>query len=234
MTVALVGAGPGDPDLLTLRAEELLSHAGTVVVDRGLTSLAARFAPAAHLAVVPPGGPAVDELLTAAARPGPPVVRLYRGDPWLHPAYADERAALERFGWPVEAVAGVAAEVAVPALAGLAVHVRHLAVACTVGPFEAMPQNPSPARTLVACGDDAAAMARSVAATGDGSMAAALVPVGDPGTAWRGSLAEAVRPAAKLKGPTLLVLGDVCRVPHPAVADRAPEAPPGPDRRGAG
>ena len=234
MTVALVGAGPGDPDLLTLRAEELLSHAGTVVVDRGLSSLAARFGTAGHVVVVPPGSPAVDEVLAAAAQPGRPVVRLYRGDPWLHPAYADERAALERFGWPVEAAAGVAVEVAVPALAGVAVHVRHLAVACTLGPFEAMPLNPSPARTLVACGNDAAAMARSVAATADGSRPAALLPVAQPGTAWRGPLAEAVRSAATMAGPSLLVLGDVCRAPSPVGADRARQAAPGPDRRGAG
>lgn len=221
--VALVGAGPGSPDLLTLRAEELLSSADVVVVDAAIRALAEAFAPRAEIVAVPGGAPDGDRLVAAARRAGA-LVRLYRGDPWLHPAYGAERAALDAAGVPCEAVAGVAVEVGVPALAGVPVHVRHLAVTCTLGPFEDLPPVGHATTTFVASGADPVAMVGAVASTGDPGLAAALIDLGAPERAWRGPLGQAAGPAAALGGPALLVVGAVCRPPVEPASRRTPGA----------
>ena len=153
--VALVGGGPGDPGLLTVRAEALLAGAATVVVDVGILHLALAFAPGATIVAVTDRTPAVEVLLDAAR----PVVRLYTGDTWLHPAHGVESAALTEAGVGYEAVAGVATEIAIPALAGIAVHVRQLAVACTIVDIDHAPTPTDPARTLVRVTDDLRAAA---------------------------------------------------------------------------
>ncbi len=146
--VALVGGGPGDPDLLTLRAEALLAQAATVVVDAGIAHLAHGFG--ATVVAVPDRIPAVDAVLAAVR----PTVRLYSGDTWLHPAHGAEADALAAAGIAYEAIPGVATELAVPALAGIAVHVRHLAVACTIADAAEAPAATDPSRTLVLVTDD--------------------------------------------------------------------------------
>jgi siroheme synthase len=138
--ILLVGAGPGDPDLLTLRAEAALRVAGTVVADASVADLAAAWAPRAS--VRPPGA---DPDLTAgrladAVRTGggASVVRLYRGDPWLHPDFAAEAAALTARGATYEAVPGPPAALALAAEAGIAVHHRPRSVAVTLAPLPAL------------------------------------------------------------------------------------------------
>lgn len=215
-TVAMVGGGPGDPELLTLRAEARLESASLVIADASLVDMAGPLAGDAQVLGVLDGRSAISMLLRMSARPGRPVVRLYRGDPWLHPAFEVEREALERAHRTVEVVAGVAVEIACPALAGVPVHLRQLAVACTIGPYEALPPAIHPARTLVGAGAEPAAMVRALADRGDGTIPAALVPVDDPAATWRGSLADAAGPAAAVAGAALLVVGSVCGpVPGP-------------------
>ncbi len=215
--VALVGAGPGDPDLMTLRAEAALAAAATVVTDGELEGLVRLFAPQADVMVVPNGRPASSALLAAVARAGGGVVRLYVGDPWLHPAHGAELAALGRAGIASDAVAGVATEVAVPALAGIAVHVRHLAVACTIGPPEAMPTAPDPARTLVIRTEETAAAAIRLRTGDESDIPAAVVPLDRPAAAVRGILAEIGSRAPA--GRCLLVVGAVAGPDgHPPVA----------------
>jgi len=209
--VALVGGGPGDPELLTLAGEARLRLAGVVVADTGLVALAGMFAVRARIVPVAERRPAVTALRHAASRHRGPVVRLYRGDPWLHPAYAVELAALTEAGVATESTPGVAVEIAGPGRAGVPLHVRHLAVVCTVGPYESLPAATDPTRTLVATGDDPARMVGMVVAAGDGRLPAALVSLDDPMSAWRGRLAEAIQ-AAGPAGPALLVVGEVCRV----------------------
>ncbi|MEA2702562.1 MAG: uroporphyrin-III C-methyltransferase [Actinomycetota bacterium] len=188
MTVFLVGGGPGDPGLLTLRAESLLRGAATVVADGSVTHLAAEFAPEAELVRVSDRTAAVGTLLDAAVHGPGPVVRLYAGDTWLHPGHAAEAAALAEAGVEVEAVAGVAIEVAVPAAAGIAVHVRHLAVACTFADASTAPPPVDATRTIVVVTDDVAATARAMAAAGDPSLPAAGLVSGRPPV--RGLLAD--------------------------------------------
>ncbi len=214
--VALVGAGPGDPDLMTLRAEAVLATAATVVSDAAVQDLARGFAPKAEVVVVGDGEPAVSVLVAAVSGPARSVVRLYAGDPWLHAAHSQELAALNRAGITTEAIAGVAIEVAVPNRAGIALHVRHLAIACTLGSAEAVPAPADPARTLViSCGDGAAA-ARGLVARGGQNLPAAVLPIdGGPGEV-RGTLGELAAGAGGA-GQSLLVVG--------AVAASTPAAP---------
>ena len=229
--VALVGAGPGDPDLLTVRAEAVLAAAAVVVTDAAVQRLAHRFAAGADVVAVPDGEPAVAALLAAAAaRRDGSVARLYAGDPWLHPAHADELAALRRAGIGAEAVPGVALEVAVPAQAGIAVHVRHLAVVCTIGPSEAVPPPTDPGRTLVVtCSDGAAAARRLVAAGGRADLPAAILQVDGSAATVHGPLGEVAGetgasgvPGAPGPAAALLVVGAVAAAGAvaPAVADQ--------------
>jgi len=206
--VALVGAGPGDVDLLTLRAEAVLAQAAIVVTDASVQHLARRCAPRAEVAVVPDGRSGVPVLLAAARGAGErSVARLYAGDPWLHPAHDAERVALHQARIATEPVAGVAIEVAVPAMAGIAVHVRHLAVACTIGPVEAMPPGTDQARTLVVPTEDGGSAARMLAAAGAAHLPAAFVPVAGP-DAVLGALIDLGHVVAPT-GPCLLVVGAV-------------------------
>jgi siroheme synthase len=204
-TVSLVGGGPGDPDLLTLRAETLLAGAATVVTDAGVAHLAAAFAPRATLVVVPDRAAAVEALLHAVGGGRSPLVRLYAGDTWLHPAHGPESAALAAAGIEFEAVAGVATEVAVPALAGIPVHVRHLAVACTIADVRDAPPATDPARTVVIVADDLRVAAATLCATGDPRLPAAAVE--STGRVTRALLGELASIAPR--APGLLVTGAV-------------------------
>jgi uroporphyrinogen III methyltransferase/synthase len=195
MTVLLVGAGPGDPDLLTLRAEAALAAADLVVADATLVPLAAAFAPGADVVPAPADPRALAALVARAAVP----VRLYRGDPWLHPAFAAESAALASGGVACEAVPGPPVEIARAGSAGVPLHHRPLAVTLTLGPLPAVAE---PARTLAAEVPDLAA---ACAALAPGGARAAAVPAG--GAARRGTLADLGADPALTGVPGVLVTG---------------------------
>jgi len=190
------------------------------MTDMALESLVRQLAPQAEVVMVPDGQPAASVLLAVVARADGDVVRLYSGDPWLHPAHVVELTALNRAGIGSKPVAGVSTEVAVPALAGIAVHVRHLAVACTIGPIEAVPSVLDPARTLVVLTDDARSVAIRLGAGGDSDIPAALVPLDRPAAVLRGNLTEI--DARAPVGRCLLVVGAVAGSagpPRAAAAD---------------
>ncbi len=133
--VYLVGAGPGDPGLLTARALELIASADTILYDRLIPQAALEGArPDAELLYVGKegGGTSVPQeqteaLMVARAQAGRTVVRLKGGDPFVFGRGGEEALALAAAGIPFEIVPGVTAGVAALAYAGIPVTHRGLA-----------------------------------------------------------------------------------------------------------
>jgi uroporphyrinogen III methyltransferase/synthase len=131
----LVGAGPGDPGLLTARALELIASADVILYDRLIPHAALDGARAdAELLFVGKegGGPSVPQeqteaLMVARAQAGATVVRLKGGDPFVFGRGGEEALALRAAGIPFEIVPGVTAGVAASAYAGIPVTHRGLA-----------------------------------------------------------------------------------------------------------
>ena len=127
--VALVGGGPGDPELITVRGRRLLAQADVVVADRlAPPELLAELAPHVEVidaAKIPYGRAmaqdAINALLIERAREGKFVVRLKGGDPFVFARGYEEVLACADAGIPVTVVPGVTSAIAVPALAGVPV-----------------------------------------------------------------------------------------------------------------
>jgi uroporphyrinogen III methyltransferase/synthase len=139
VTVYLVGAGPGDPGLLTLRGAEVLGRADLVVHDRLAERSLLDLAPATAERVdvgKRPGGPVhqeeINALLVEQGRAGRCIVRLKGGDPFVFGRGGEEAEALVAAGVDFEVVPGVTAAVAVPAYAGVPVTHRGLSTSFTV------------------------------------------------------------------------------------------------------
>jgi len=139
MGVALVGAGPGDPGLLTVRGAELLAAADVVLYDSlAEESLLDLAPPRAERRFVGkrPGAPMpqdeINALLIAHARAGRRVVRLKGGDPFVFGRGGEEAEALAAAGVAFEVVPGVTSAVAVPAYAGIPVTHRGVSTSFTV------------------------------------------------------------------------------------------------------
>jgi uroporphyrinogen III methyltransferase/synthase len=140
MTVFLVGAGPGDPGLLTVRAAELLSEADVVVYDRLSAASLLELAPAdaERISVGKAPGRAdmtqddINALLVERGKAGQRVVRLKGGDPFVFARGGEEAAALFDAGVPFEVVPGITSAIAVPAYAGIPITLRHSSTSVTL------------------------------------------------------------------------------------------------------
>ena len=127
--VALVGGGPGDPELITVRGRRLLAHADVVVADRlAPPELLAELPPHVEVidaAKIPYGRAMAQDAINAAmierAKAGKFVVRLKGGDPFVFARGYEEVLACVDAGVPVTVVPGVTSATAVPALAGVPV-----------------------------------------------------------------------------------------------------------------
>jgi uroporphyrinogen III methyltransferase/synthase len=140
MTVHLVGAGPGDPGLLTVRGLEVLRRADVVVYDRLSQESLLDLAPAEAERIDVGKAPGhvrldqdhINELLVDRGRTGRTVVRLKGGDPFVFARGGEEAAALAAAGVEFEVVPGITAAIAVPAYAGIPVTLRHSSTSFTV------------------------------------------------------------------------------------------------------
>jgi uroporphyrin-III C-methyltransferase/precorrin-2 dehydrogenase/sirohydrochlorin ferrochelatase len=138
--VALVGAGPGDPELITVKGRRLLARADVVVADRLVPGLLLdELRPDVELvdASKIPYGPSkaqeeINRVIVDRARAGAFVVRLKGGDPYVFGRGGEEAIACAAAGVPVTVVPGVTSSIAAPALAGIPVTHRGVAHEFTV------------------------------------------------------------------------------------------------------
>jgi len=138
--VHLVGAGPGDPGLLTLRGREALRRADVVVYDRLVDPRLLALAPRRALRVFAGKAAgdhalpqdAINALLVAHAGAGRRVVRLKGGDPFVFGRGGEEAEALAAHGIPFEVVPGVSSVIGAPAYAGIPLTHRRVASSVAV------------------------------------------------------------------------------------------------------
>jgi uroporphyrin-III C-methyltransferase/precorrin-2 dehydrogenase/sirohydrochlorin ferrochelatase len=239
--VSLVGAGPGDPDLLTLKALRRLGEADLVLYDAlvsaevvALADGARRFCVGKRAGGAGVAQETINRLLVRAARRGQRVVRLKCGDPFLLGRGGEEALALAAAGVPFEVVPGVSSALAAPALAGVPVTHRGLASAVVVvsGHAESAWRPvlsslaPGAATVVVLMGLGArAALAAALLERGwpGDTPAAVLWAASTPDAAgWNGPLARlasARAPAAAAGAPGTLVVGAVVSLARLLSAD---------------
>lgn len=223
MTVFLVGAGPGDPDLITARGLKLVRSCDVLVYDRLVAPELVAEAPHGALSITRErlGQERVNELLVAYGAAGLEVVRLKGGDPFVFGRGGEEALALARAGVRFEVVPGVSALASVPAAAGIPLTHRGVSSQVTVvtghslddgdldvGALASAPGTlvvfmglaalPRLAAALVAAGKDARTPAAVIAR---GTLSDQVVASGTLGEI--GALAEG------LPSPALVVIGEV-------------------------
>ncbi|NGO72359.1 uroporphyrinogen-III C-methyltransferase [Streptomyces boncukensis] len=235
--VALVGGGPGDPDLITVRGRRLLAEADVVVADRlGPRDLLDELPPHVEVvdaAKIPYGRAMAQEAINRAlvdhAKAGKSVVRLKGGDPFVFGRGMEEAEQLSAEGIPVTVVPGISSAISVPGVAGIPVTHRGVAHEFTVVSGHVAPDDP---RSLV----DWPALARQrgtlvllmavehIGAIADTLLAhgrpadtpVALLQEGTMATARRvDATLETVRERARAEGvrpPAVIVIGDVVAV----------------------
>ncbi|WP_433548516.1 uroporphyrinogen-III C-methyltransferase [Streptomyces sp. CA-294286] len=152
--VSLVGGGPGDPDLITVRGRRLLAEADVVIADRlGPRDLLDELPPHVEVidaAKIPYGRfmaqEAINQALIDHAKQGKAVVRLKGGDPFVFGRGMEEAQALAAEGIPCTIVPGISSTISVPGAAGIPVTHRGVAHEFTVVSGHVAPDDP---RSLV-------------------------------------------------------------------------------------
>lgn len=237
MTVHLVGAGPGDPELLTVRAMRLISSADIIVHDAlASDEIIALAKPGVELIDVgkKPGRPTPQELINTLlvhlGSQGLEVVRLKGGDPFVFGRGGEEADALIQAGVPHTVVPGITSAVGVPAAAGIPVTHRNVSPAFTVVTghresggseniaWEALAQVGGTIVVLMGVAERAVIAARLMAGGLAADTPVAAVRYGTRANqetvrCTLGSLAE-----ADLKAPSTIVIGAVAAFDFSSVA----------------
>lgn len=230
--VWLIGAGPGDPDLLTLRALQLLQQADVILYDRLVPEAVLTRArrEAERVFVGKQRGTAVPQehinsLLVEYALKGLKVARLKGGDPFIFGRGGEEAAAAAAHGIPVTVVPGITAALGAAAGAGIPLTQREVSQSVTFVPGHVAVSDtldwPALARSghtvvfYMAMAQLDALIARLIAAGAPATRPAALVAQATQPTqrVARGTLADiaAIAQASKFSAPALLIVGDVTR-----------------------
>ena len=235
--VALVGGGPGDPGLITVRGRQLLAEADVVVTDR--------LAPQPLLAELPPdvevidaakiprgtamGQDHINAVLIERAKAGLFVVRLKGGDPFVFGRGAEEVLACLRAGVPVTVVPGVTSAVAVPAAAGVPVTHRGVVQEFQVVSAHVPPGHEQSTVDWAALGAGRGTLVLLMAVESLEPIAQALVSYGRPATTPVAVIADGTLPtqrtinatlqtvatraaAAGIRPPAVVVVGEVVTI----------------------
>jgi uroporphyrin-III C-methyltransferase len=229
--VAIVGAGPGDPELLTLKAARLIGQADVVLYDRLVSPQILALAPP-HAELIDvgkrPGGShtqdVLNDLMVTVALPGRRVVRLKGGDPFVFGRGGEEVEVLMRNGISFEIVPGISSAFAAPAAAGIPVTHRNVSRAVTVVTgHEAIDGSPVDWSALARLGSTLVVL---MGIERRGEMVRTLIAAGfDPATPvaviidattadqreWTGDLASL--PQADVSSPGVIVIGAVAAFP---------------------
>jgi uroporphyrin-III C-methyltransferase len=236
----LVGAGPGDPDLITVKGAKALAEADVVVYDRlvapTLLDLARPTAERIYVGKEPFRGawkqPDISDLLIERALMGATVVRLKGGDPFVFGRGGEELLACVAAGVPCEVVPGITSAIAAPAAAGIPVTHRGVArsfavvTASTAGTAHADEAVPDLARVATAVDTLVLLMAAGKLAETCAALIVAGRPADEPAAViqWAttadertvlGTLEElpALAAAANVGPPATLIAGEVARLP---------------------
>jgi uroporphyrin-III C-methyltransferase/precorrin-2 dehydrogenase/sirohydrochlorin ferrochelatase len=235
--VALVGSGPGDPELITVKGRRLLARADVVVADRLVPGMLLDELRAdvelVDAAKIPYGASVAQEeinrVIVERARAGAFVVRLKGGDPFVFGRGGEEVVACAEAGVPVLVVPGVTSSIAAPALAGIPVTHRGVAHEFTVVSGHVPPESPEslvdwPALArlrgtlvvLMGLKNLPKIAARLVAEGRAAHTPAAVVQEGSTATqrVLRSTLGEVAAATAEagIKPPAVVVIGDVVSV----------------------
>lgn len=228
----LVGGGPGDPELITVRGRLALEQADVVIADRlGPRALLAELPP--HVEIVEagktPGGLGasqhqINDVIISNARHGKLVVRLKGGDPFIFGRGGEELAACAAAGIPVEIVPGVSSATAAPALAGVPLTQRGVTQHFVVAAGHLPPGHPASTVDWAAIGGSDATVVLLMAVENLPAIAAALIAGGRrPQTptlavrdaslpsaqVHRGDLAGLAGSAGQIEAPSVVVVGEV-------------------------
>jgi uroporphyrinogen III methyltransferase/synthase len=232
--VYLVGAGPGDPGLITLRGIECLKRADVVVYDRLVNRSLLAYARHAelidvgkqpHRHVVPQSE--INSLLIEKAQAGKIVVRLKGGDPFVFGRGGEEAMALAEVGLAFEVIPGVTSAIAAPAYAGIPV--THRGAACSVafatGHRADFVKDPACDWARLACGPDTLVFLMGVhnlpyiveQLIAHGRPPDTPVALVERATRTNqktvtGTLADIVERAAEIRPPATIIIGEVVKL----------------------
>lgn len=219
MTVYLVGAGPGDPELITLRGARVLASADVVVYDRlaePLLSLASPHAERIDVGKAPGVSPVSQEQINAIlierGRRFDCVVRLKGGDPFVFARGAEELSALASAGVACDVVPGISSALGAPVTAGISLTVRGVSQSFTVITGHEDPRGVSRQRweALANLGGTVVVL---MGAANIGELAARLVEAGLPAETPVAAIYAAATNFERISICTLNTVGDV---PHAA------------------